>query len=125
MEGEEAKKTYLIESQIEAIRDEIEKIQGSPNEYAKLLHMVDHFVHVNEAADEKYRMLFESLTNFERLADEENGLDTPIQNTLPLLSGICLFDLLVLVGVIGVEEMAKGHDAYLAAFQRKKETPQA
>ena len=125
MEGDEEKKTYLIDSQIEAIREEIDRIQGSPNEYNKLLSMVDHFVHVNEAADDKYKMLFESLANFERLADEEVGLEAPISNTLPLLSGICLFDLLVLVGVIGAEEMTKGQDAYLAAFQRKKETPQA
>ncbi len=122
---EEVKKTYLIDTQIEAIRDEIDKIQGTPSEYAKLLTMVDHYVHVNDAADEKYNMLFESLANFERLADERFGMDTAIQSTLPLLSGICLFDLLVLVGVIGVEEMARGQDAYLAAFQRKKGTPQA
>lgn len=125
MEEVETKKPYLLDSQIEAIREEIDRIQGSPNEYAQLLSMVDHYVHVNDAADEKYKMLFNSLTNFERLADEDIGLDAPIQTTLPLLSGICLFDLLVLVGVLGVEEMAKGHDAYLAAFQRNKGTPQA
>ncbi len=125
MEEAEGKKTYLIDSQIEAIREEIERIQGSPNDYSKLLTMVDHYVRVNQADDEKYKMLFESLTNFERLSDDGIGLDMPIRSTLPLLSGICLFDLLVLVGVIGAEEMAKGHDAYLAAFQRNKGTPQA
>ena len=125
MEELEEKKPYLIDSQIEAIREEIENIQGAPSDYAKLLTMVDHYVHVNETADDKYKMLFDSLTNFERLSDDRLGLDTPIQSTLPLLSGICLFDLLVLVGVIGAEEMAKGHEAYLSAFQRNKGTPQA
>ena len=125
MEEAESKKPYLIDSQIEAIREEIDRIQGSPNEYNKLLSLVDHYVRVNEAADEKYKMLFDSLTNFERLSDESIGLDAPIQTTLPLLSGICLFDLLVLVGVLGVAEMSKGHDAYFAAFQRNKGTPQA
>ncbi len=125
MEEEIEKKPYLIDSQIEAIREEIENIHGSPNEYAKLLTMVDHYVHVNEAVDEKYTMLFQSLANFERLSDEQSDLDAAIKSTLPLISGICLFDLLVLVGVIGAEEMAKGQDAYLAAFQQKKGTPQA
>ena len=119
------KKPYLIDTQIEAIRAELEAIQGAPGEYTRLLKMVDHYVHVNEAADEKYLLLFQSLTNFDHLSESAEGLESAIQNTLPLLSGICLFDLLVLVGVIGVEEMTKGHDAYLSAFQRKKGTPQA
>ena len=119
------KKPYLIQTQIDAIRAELEAIQGSPSEYIRLLKMIDHYVHVNEAADEKYNLLFQSLTNFDRLTETEPGLDVAILNTLPLLSGICLFDLFVLVGVIGIDEMAKGHDAYLNAFQRNKGTPQA
>lgn len=125
MNDELVKKDYLIDTQIEAIREEIDRIEGAPNEYAKLLSMVDHYVRVNETADEKYLMLFQSLANFERLSQDQLSLDMPIVTTLPLLSGICLFDLLILVGVITVEEMGKAQDAYLSAYQRNKGTPQA
>ena len=125
MNDELVKKDYLIDTQIEAIREEIDRIEGAPNEYAKLLSMVDHYVRVNETADEKYLMLFQSLANFERLSQDQLALDMPIVTTLPLLSGICLFDLLILVGVITVEEMGKAQDAYLSAYQRNKGTPQA
>ena len=125
MKEELVKKHYLVDSQIEAIREEIDRIEGAPNEYAKLLTMVDHYVRVNETADDQYLMLFQSLANFERLAQNELALDVPIVSTLPLLSGICLFDLLILVGVISVEEMGKAQDAYLSAYQRNKGTPQA
>lgn len=125
MNDELVKKDYLLDTQIEAIREEIDRIEGAPNEYAKLLSMVDHYVRVNETADEKYLMLFQSLANFERLSQDQLSLDMPIVTTLPLLSGICLFDLLILVGVITVEEMGKAQDAYLSAYQRNKGTPQA
>ncbi len=125
MNDELVKKDYLIDTQIEAIREEIDRIEGAPSEYAKLLSMVDHYVRVNETADEKYLMLFQSLANFERLSQDQLSLDMPIVTTLPLLSGICLFDLLILVGVITVEEMGKAQDAYLSAYQRNKGTPQA
>lgn len=125
MNDELVKKHYLIDTQIEAIREEIDRIEGAPSEYAKLLSMVDHYVRVNETADEKYLMLFQCLANFERLSQDQLALDLPIVTTLPLLSGICLFDLLILVGVITTEEMGKAQDAYLSAYQQKKGTPQA
>ena len=96
---------YLEQSQIDHIKEELEKMPESMEGFAHLLTIIDHYVRVNERADGEYEALFTLVTTLDVMQSNQMDYDQNVSATYPLLSAIAFYDYLMTTGVISPEDL--------------------
>ena len=96
---------YLEQSQIDHIKEELEKMPDSKEGFAQLLTIIDHYVRVNASVDGEYEALFTLVTTLDVMQSSQMDYDKDVSATYPLLSAIAFYDYLMTTGVLSAEDL--------------------
>ena len=96
---------YLEQSQIDHIKEELEKMPETMEGFAHLLTIIDNYVRVNSRVDGEYEALFNLVTTLDVMQSTHMDYDNAVSNTFPLLSAIAFYDYLMATGVISPEDI--------------------
>lgn len=110
---------YLTLTQVDAIKDELNKLDGSADGFLRLLSMIDHYVRVNGTADGEYEALYTVVTTLDIMQSTKMGYDEIVKATFPILSAISIYDYFMLTGVLSAEDIQQFKDGALYPFNKK------
>lgn len=124
-EVESNKRKYLEESQIEAIKAELESMEESTDGFVRLFSLIDHYVRVNGTADGEYEAIFTLVTTLDLMQSSQMEYDNVVKSTYPILSAISFYDYLVVTGVLTTEEIKRFKGSLNSQFPGSSGVPQA
>ena len=96
---------YLEQSQIDHVKEELEKMPETMEGFAHLLTIIDNYVRVNARVDGEYEALFTLVTTLDVMQSSQMDYDQSVSATYPLLSAIAFYDYLMTTGVISPEDL--------------------
>ena len=110
---------YLTLTQIDAIKDELEHIDGSVEGFVRLTSLIDHYVRVNGTADGEYEAMYTLVTTLDIMQSTTLSYDDVVKATYPILSAISIYDFLLITGVLSTDDIKQFKDGTLYPFNKK------
>ncbi|MCR5348240.1 MAG: hypothetical protein K6E59_01365 [Bacilli bacterium] len=107
---------YLTQLQIDAAKEELERMGENVQDVVGLLTTIDHYVRANGKADAEYEAIFTLVTTLDLMQSTTMNYDDAVKVTYPILSAIGIYDFLLVTGVLSPTDVKQFKDGKFAPF---------